>query len=114
MDDDAGDEQEQNPLFIGQWTTTSTYDVYMVDTRKEDGNDGKENPVEDKPAEAPPKHRRQRRRSKLHRQKDSNTGTEENNTSENTEDPEALVEPTSAQDDWEDGQVITYRSPKRM
>ena len=58
MDDDAGDKQGQDPPLTGRWTATSTYDVYMVDTPKEDGNDGKEDPVEDKPAEAPPKRRR--------------------------------------------------------
>ena len=94
MDDDAGDEQGQNPLFTGRWTATFTHDVYMVDTPKEDGNDGNKDPVEDKPAEAPPKHRRQRRRSKSRHEKDSNTGTEDNNTPENAEDPEAPVEPT--------------------
>ena len=41
----------------------------------------------------------------MRRQKDSNTGIEENNTPENPEDPEAPVEPTSEHDDWEDGQV---------
>ena len=57
------------------------------------------------PAEAPPKRRRQGRRSKSHREKDSNSGTEDNNTPENAEDHEAHVEPTSEHDDWEDGQV---------
>ena len=57
MDDDAEDEQGQDPPFTGRWTTTSTYDVYMVDTPKEDDDDGKKHPVEDKPAEAPPKRR---------------------------------------------------------
>ena len=102
MDDDAGDEQGQDPPYTGRWTATSTYDVYMVDTPKEDDNEGKKDPVEDKPAEAPPKRRRQGRRSKSHREKDSNSGTEDNNTPENAEAP---VEPTSEQDDWEDGQV---------
>ena len=55
MDDDAGDEQGQNPLFNGRWTTTSTYDVYMVDTPKEDGDTGKKDLVEEKPAKDPPK-----------------------------------------------------------
>ena len=41
MDDDAGEEQTQNPPFTGRWTTTSLYDVYMVDTPKE-GDDDKE------------------------------------------------------------------------
>ena len=32
MNDDAGEEEAQNPSFTRQWTTTSSYDVYMVDT----------------------------------------------------------------------------------
>ena len=64
MDDDAGEEQAENPLFTGRWTATSSYDVYMVDAPKENSGDDKENPVEDKPPEIQPKRRRQRRRSK--------------------------------------------------
>ena len=37
MDDDAGEEQE--PLPTGRWTTTSSYDIYMVDTPKENNGD---------------------------------------------------------------------------
>ena len=70
MDDDAGDEQAQNPPFTGRWSATSSYDVYMVDTPKENNGDDKEDPVEDKPPEIQSKHRRQRWRSK-----DRNTGT---------------------------------------
>ena len=50
IDDDAGDEQGQDLPFTERWTATSTYDVYMVDTPKEDDDDGKKDPVEDKPA----------------------------------------------------------------
>ena len=32
MDDDAVDEEE--PLPAGHWTTTSSYDIYMMDTPK--------------------------------------------------------------------------------
>ena len=64
MDNDADEEQGQNPLFTGRWTTTSSYDMYMVDTPKENSGDDKEDPVEDKPPEIQPKRRRQRRRSK--------------------------------------------------
>src|SRR5215216_4198327 len=105
MDDNAEDTQSQDPPFTGRWTATSTYDVYMVDTPKEDDGEGRKDPVEDKPAEAPPKRRRQRRRSKSRREKDSNTGTEDNNTPEDAEDLEAPIEPTSEQDDGEEGQV---------
>ena len=91
MDDDAGEEEDQNQPFTGRWTTTSSYDVYMVGTPEEDGDYGKKDPVEDKPAEAPPKRRRQRRRSKSRRDEDNNTGTGDNNTPENAENPDAPV-----------------------
>ena len=51
MDNDIGDEKSQNPPFTGRWTTSSSYDVYMVDTPKEGSSDDKEDPVEDKPPE---------------------------------------------------------------
>ena len=46
MDDDAGEEEAQNPPLTGCWTGTSSYDVYMVDTPKENSGGDKENPVE--------------------------------------------------------------------
>ena len=57
MDDDADAEPSQVPPIMGCWTATSTYDVYMVDTMKND----EDNPIpdEDKPVDKPPKHRRQ-------------------------------------------------------
>ena len=58
MDDDAGDKQSQDPPFTRRWTATSTYDVYMVDTPKEDDDEGRKDPIEDKPTKAPPKRRR--------------------------------------------------------
>ena len=51
------------------------------------------------------KRRRQRRRSKSRCGKDSDTGTRENNTPDDAEDKEYPVEPTSEQDEREDGQV---------
>ena len=95
MDDDAGDEQAQILPFTGRWMTTSSYDVYMVDTPKEDDDDDEKDPVEDEPPEIPPNHRRQRHRSKSRRGKDCNTGTGDNNTPDNAEDQEAPIEPTS-------------------
>ena len=50
MGDDAGEEQAQKPPLTGRWTATSSYDVYMVDTPKENNGDN-ENLVEDKPPE---------------------------------------------------------------
>ena len=55
MDGDDGEEQAQKPPLTGRWTATSSYDIYMVDTPKEN-NGGNENPVEDKPPEIRPKH----------------------------------------------------------
>ena len=37
MDDDAGGKEEPPP--IGCWMSTSSYDVYMVDTPKEDDDE---------------------------------------------------------------------------
>ena len=56
MDDDAGEEQEPPPT--GHWIATSSYDIYMVDTPKEDNGDDKKDPVEDKLPEKQPKRRR--------------------------------------------------------
>ena len=85
----------QEPLCTGRWTATSSYDVYMVDTPKENNGDNKKDPVEDKPPEKQPKRQRQRRRSKPRRRKDNDTGTRENNTLDDAEENEDPVEPTS-------------------
>ena len=106
MDDDAREEEAQNPPFTGRWTTTSSYDVYMVDAPKENSGDDKEDPIEDKPPGIQPKHRHQRRRSKSRCSKDSNTDTGEDNTPNGAEDNEDPVEATSERDEREDGQVI--------
>ena len=79
------------PPVIGRWTTTSTYDVYMVDNPKDtsDGaNNGYGTPKRDsnKPSEEPPKCRKQRRRFKERRGTESNTGTREDDTPDNVED----------------------------
>ena len=81
MDDDAGDEEE--PLPTGHWTTTSSYDIYMVDTPKEGNGD---ETAEDGPSKKQPKRRRQRRRSKSRQGKSSDTGTGDNSTPDSAED----------------------------
>src|SRR4051812_30767551 len=48
MDDDAGADLGQNTPITGRWTTTSTYDVYMVDTPKKDNDDDRQDPIENK------------------------------------------------------------------
>ena len=52
MDVDAGDDLEPPPTW--RWTATSSYDVYMVDTPKEDNGDKKDT-MEDKPPGQKPK-----------------------------------------------------------
>ena len=59
MDNNDGAKSGQNPSITGHWMTTATYDVYMVDTPKKKDDDGTQDPIEDKPVEAPPKRRRQ-------------------------------------------------------
>ena len=105
MVDDAEEEHGQNPPITKRWTATSSYDVYMVDTPKENNGDNEKDPVEDKPPEIQPKRRRQWRRSKSCRGKASDTGTRENNTLDDAKDNEDPVEATSEQDEREDGQV---------
>ena len=51
MDDDAGEEEE--PVPTKRWTTTSSHDIYMVDTPK--GGNGDET-VEDDPPKKQLKH----------------------------------------------------------
>ena len=84
MDDDAGEEQEPPP--IGRWTATSSYDIYMVDTPKENNGEDQKDAMEDNPLEKQPKRRRQRRRSKSRHSKNSNTGTRDNSSPDDAED----------------------------
>ena len=86
IDDDVDAEQSQNPPIKGRWTTTSTYDVYMVGTPEGKDDDGIQDPGKDKLVDEPPKRLHQRRRSRSRRAKVSNTGTGDNETQENAED----------------------------
>ena len=57
MDDDAGEEHEPPPT--GRWIATSSYDIYMVDTPKDNNGDFEKDLVEDKPPEKQPKRQRE-------------------------------------------------------
>ena len=74
MDDDAGEEQEPPP--IGRWTATSSYDIYMVDTPKENNGD---EATEDNPLGKQSRHRHHWCRSRPLHSKNSDTGTRDNN-----------------------------------
>ena len=72
MDDDAGDTQEPPPT--GRWTTTSSYNIYMVDTPKDTNGD---EATEDNPSGRKTKYGRRRRRSKP-RHSNTNPGDKNN------------------------------------
>ena len=59
MDDDAGVEEE--PLPTGHWTPTSSHDVYMVDTPKENNNEERKDAAMGGSLEQQTKRRRKRR-----------------------------------------------------
>lgn len=51
MDVGAGDDLEPPPT--GRWTATSSYDIYMVDTPKEDNGDKKDTTEDKTPGQKP-------------------------------------------------------------
>ena len=76
-------ETNKKPAPTGHWKTTSSYDIYMVDTPQEGNGD---ETTEDDPSKKQPKRRRQRRRSKSRQNKNGDSGTGDNNTSDSAED----------------------------
>ena len=69
MDDDAGGEEEPPPT--GCWTSTSSYDVCMVDTPKEDDDEERKDATQACPLEKQSKRRRKRcPKSRLSRNND--------------------------------------------
>lgn len=101
MDDEAREEQEPPPT--GRLTATSSYDIYMVDTPKEDNGDDKKDPVEDKTPGNQPKCQCRRRRSKPRHGKNSDTGTRGNNTPDDAEDNNETVDLAMEMDEQGDG-----------
>ena len=97
MDDDAGDVQE--PPLTGRWTTTSSYDIYMVDTPKETNGD---EAMEDNPSKKKAKHGRRQHRSKP---RQGNTGTGDDNNPDGADDEYNPEKPAFEQAEQEDGQV---------
>ena len=58
MDDDAGGEEEPPPT--GRWMSTSSYDVYMVDTPKRSNDEDQKGATRDRSLEKQSKRRRKR------------------------------------------------------
>ena len=86
MDDDAGDEQESAP--IGHWTTTSSHDVYMVDTPKRSNDEDKKGVTRDHSLEKQSKWQH-KRHAKPHLDRD--LAIEQG---ESTEDEHAIEQPS--------------------
>ena len=63
---------------MGRWTATSPYDIYMVDTPKEDNGDQKDTAKDKRPGQKPK--RRQRHRSKSSHSKNSDKSARKNDT----------------------------------
>ena len=76
MDDDAGEDSES----LGRWTTTSSHDIYVVDTPKKDDED---NPDDKTPRQKPK--RRRRRCSKSSNSKNSDKSARKIDTPVNSE-----------------------------
>ena len=97
MDDDAGDIQE--PPLTGRWTTTSSYDIYMVDTPKEtNGHEA----TADNPSMKKAKHGRHQRRSKP---RQGNTGARDDSNLDGADDeynPKQLAFEQAEQEDGHD------------
>ena len=70
MDVDEGDDLEPPPT--GRWTTTSSYDIYIVDTSKENNGD-KKDATEDNPHGKKPRRRRMRRSKSSHNKNGDNS-----------------------------------------
>ena len=83
MDDDAGEEQAQKPPPLGQWIATSSYDIYMVDTPKENEADC-DNSM---PVNEPPNRRRPKRRPRSGKKKNRNIIMDDDGNLNQAEDP---------------------------
>ena len=77
MNDDSGEEQEPSPT--GRWTATSSHDIYMVDTPKENNDEERKDAAKDSSLEKQTK-RRRRRRSKSRLGKNSDNSARKDNT----------------------------------
>ena len=77
----------------GRCTATSSYDIYMVDTPKENNGEDQKDATEDNPLEKQPK----RCRSKFRHSKNSDIGTRDNSTPDDAEDENNPAQPSSEQ-----------------
>ena len=92
-------EKNRNHPPTGRWTTTYSYDIYMVDTPKETNGD---EAMEDNPSGKKAKHGCRQRRSKP---RHSNTGTGDENNPDGAEGEYNPDQPAFEQSEEEDGKV---------
>ena len=97
MDNDAGDEQE--PLPTGHWMPTSSHDVYMVDTPKEDDDEERKDATNGCPLKKQSKRQRKHcPKSRLDRNNDhidpvleqGEPSPDHGNTENQTEQPDSV------------------------
>ena len=107
MNGDAEEEQEPPPT--GRWTATSSYDIYMVDTPKENNGEYQKDATKGDPLEKQPKRQRQRRHSKPCHSKNSNNSIRKNNTPDDARDNEDPMDPAMEQAEQGDGEHSSGR-----
>ena len=103
MDGDAGDDQEPPPA--GRWTATSSHDIYMVDTPKENNDEERKDATKDSSLEKQPK-RRRRRRSNSRLGKNNDNSARENNTPVDSRGDDN-IDPAIEQDEPANGEHST-------
>ena len=102
MDDDVGDEHE--PLPTGHWTATSSYDIYMVDTPKEDDDEERKDAPKACSLEKQSKRRRKRRPK-------SHLGRNKNHTDPALEQGEPLPDHGNTENQTEQTNSVKDNSP---
>ena len=95
------EDRAPTPVNTGQWTATSTYDVYMVDTPSGNGECTPANNGDDS-GEAPSRCRKPRKRSKTKKGREAIAGTGENDTPKDLGDPDLPEYPLEDQERPED------------
>ena len=114
MDDDAGDEQE--PLPTGHWTPTSSYDVYMVDTPKENNDEERKDAAKGSSLEKQSKRWRKRRsKSRLGRNIDHiDPAIEQGEPSPDHGNPEDQTEQPDSVEDNSPDDITPDRRPEQQ
>ena len=114
MDNDAGGEEEPPPT--GRWTSTSSYDVYMVDTPKEDDDEERKDAPKACSLEKQSKRRRKRRpKSRLGRNNDhTDPALEQGEPLPDHDNTENQTEQTNSVKDNSPDDITSDRHPEQQ